>query len=107
MLKVVAATNNEINQYFDQTCKLRPIKIKLKHYDNYTIVTYFGIGDLKLLSLNFPFILDETSGDIFDSDKLDREWCLENIDRIKVTIDTKPIVEERIIKKRESKCIIV
>jgi len=108
MIKVVTATTNEIDQYIDTEVELRPIKIALyRHcYDNYTDITYYGIDNLKLYFVKCPFILDVASQEIFDCDRLDREWCIQNIDRIKIDVnEMKEIIIGKVNNKKGEMCV--
>jgi hypothetical protein len=87
-IKRVYASDNEIEKYIDQSSKLRPIKIMVRHHYNYSDVKYMGIDDIILKMIKLPFLLGPESEEIFNDEKLDREWCYENIDRIPVIIST-------------------
>jgi len=117
MIKSVYATINEIDKYLDKSYKLKPIKVILKHHDNYTQAIYVGVGDLKLLSLNLPFMLNkENCQELFNNERFDKDWCLENIDRIKIDIienadidnydEDGILIKKDVNKQKKDKCII-
>jgi len=69
------------NNCLDPKCKLyRPYKIKIKNNKARSYVKYYG-HDIKLLELHFCRKMKFE--DIFDDSKLDKNWCNDNMDKIK------------------------
>ncbi len=103
-IKKIYATEEEIKQIIDHTCKLRPTKFIIKHYNNNTHVTYVGEHEYVMGVKNFPFLLDDTDPEIFNYDRLDEEWCTDNINKIKFILSPEEKQDTNIHKK--SKCNI-
>ena len=63
--------------------KLRPSYITIKHMDEYYKVRYCGFDRTLMLEKIFPFV-HKKSKELFDDDLFDKEWCIKNIDDIKI-----------------------